>query len=426
MSKPLSVGDLKGVTVGVCVSGGLDSKTVCSALKEGGVNVVSFSADLGQPDEDDIRNVRSRMATCGVDCTIVDAKDRVAELAFEVIMSLARYDGGYWNTTPIGRIATVQCLIPAMKRAGCSVLSHGATGRGNDQFRFERYTNVVDPSFRVYAPWRDPVLLERFPGRKEMADYLATKGIQAFVGPRKKYSTDANLTGLSHEAEDLEQLTTSMYVVQPEMSRWPQDAAPEPVDVTLRVEEGCVVGINGERVSKVDALRAANRIGSAAGLGITHALENRMLGTKSRGVYEAPGMELLGRAVEYIWQGTLERRALQLHRQMSGFISDQFYDGRYFDPATQAALAAVKHLAKHCTGTVTMRLYRGTVGFVSQVEMPFGLYFEDDASMEATEGRDALNPISSQGHAEVQAIAARRLAQVGQIKLAEDAGKVIE
>ena len=415
MSKPITIENLKGQTVGVCVSGGLDSKTVCTVLKEAGVNVISFSADLGQPDETDIRNVRTRMSTCGVECVIVDAKDRLAEIAFEVIMAQARYDGGYWNTTPIGRVATVQCLLPEMRKRGCCLLAHGATGRGNDQFRFERYTNVLDPSFRVYAPWRDPLLLARFPGRKEMADYLQSRGIEAFVGPKKKYSTDANLAGLSHEAEDLESLSTSMFVVHPEMTAWPHSAEEKPFDVMVDVKEGRVVAIDNKDVTPVDALRLANALGKRGGLGLTHALENRMLGTKSRGVYEAPGMELLGRSVEYIWQGTLERRAFGLFKTMQTHVSDNLYDGRWFDPGCQAALAGIHRLAENCTGRVIVRLYRGNVHFVKQGDMPHGLYFEDDASMEGTGERDALNPLSSQGFAETQAITARRLAQSGQI-----------
>jgi argininosuccinate synthase len=156
----LTVADLRGKLVGVCVSGGLDSKTVSKRLVEDGCKVLAFSADLGQPDEDDIQNVRRRMATCGVETIIVDLKAEMAEGCFEVLQAQARYDGGYWNTTGIGRIVTCHGLIKAMTEHKVEVLSHGATGRGNDQMRFERYTNVLAPKMRVYAPWRDPALLK--------------------------------------------------------------------------------------------------------------------------------------------------------------------------------------------------------------------------------------------------------------------------
>ena len=158
----------KDCLVGCCVSGGLDSKTVSKRLTEAGIKVLAFSADLGQPDEDDIQNVKARMATCNVDTIIVDCKDDMAIGCYDIIQAQARYDGGYWNTTGIGRFVTCRGLVSAMAAKGVTYLAHGATGRGNDQMRFERYTNVLAPSMKVYAPWRDPLLLEEFPGRKEM------------------------------------------------------------------------------------------------------------------------------------------------------------------------------------------------------------------------------------------------------------------
>jgi argininosuccinate synthase len=279
-----------GKTVGVCVSGGLDSKTVCKKLVEEGVSVLAFSGDLGQPDEDDIQNVKNRMATCGVDTVIVDLKEQMADGCFDIIQAHARYDGGYWNTTGIGRYVTCHGLLKAMQANGVSVLSHGATGRGNDQMRFERYTNVLAPDMTVFAPWRDAGLLAQFPGRSEMVAYLNSFGIEAFVGPKKKYSTDANLAGLSHEAEDLESVETPMLIVEPEMGCWPKDAPDAVETVELRFEAGRCVAINGKTVTPLEAIREANAIGGRNGLGISHALENRIIGTKSRGVYEAPGM----------------------------------------------------------------------------------------------------------------------------------------
>ena len=282
----------KGKCVGVCVSGGLDSKTVCKRLVEEGINVLAFSADLGQPDESDINNVKRRMAACGVETVIVDLKDDMAEGCFDIIQAQARYDGGYWNTTGIGRYVTCRGLIGAMQEANVDVLAHGATGRGNDQMRFERYTNVLAPKMAVFAPWRDAELLEQFPGRTEMAAYLNKFGIEAFVGPKKKYSTDANLAGLSHEAEDLESVETSMLIVDPEMGSWPAAAPDKLEEVKLTFEKARCIAINGNKMTPQQAIRKANAIGGRHGIGISHALENRIIGTKSRGVYEAPGMEV--------------------------------------------------------------------------------------------------------------------------------------
>ena len=248
----MCIRDRSGLKVGVCVSGGLDSKTVSKRLIEAGCTVEAFSADLGQPDEDDIQNVQRRMATCGVETTIVDLKADMADGCFDVIQYQARYDGGYWNTTGIGRFVTCRGLVEAMQKNGVGVLSHGATGRGNDQMRFERYTNVLAPKMQVYAPWRDPGLLTEFPGRTEMAAYLGKFGIEAFVGPKKKYSTDANLAGLSHEAEDLESVETSMLIVEPEMGKWPAEAPDAIEEVELHAGPLVVDTQRGERAAPLD------------------------------------------------------------------------------------------------------------------------------------------------------------------------------
>jgi argininosuccinate synthase len=404
----------KGKRIGVCVSGGLDSKTVCKRLVEEGIDVLAFSADLGQPDESDIQNVKKRMATCGVDTIIVPLKEEMAEGCFDTIQAQAKYDGGYWNTTGIGRYVTCRGIVTAMQKHKVDVLAHGATGRGNDQMRFERYTNVIAPSMSVYAPWRDAKLLEEFPGRTEMAAYLNKFGIEAFVGPKKKYSTDANLAGLSHEAEDLESIETAMFAVDPEMGVWPSAAPDKMEEVTLVFEKARCVSINGKKVTPLEAITQANEIGGRNGIGLKHALENRIIGTKSRGVYEAPGMELLGQGLAFLYQAVLDRRATKLFQNMSDLISDQLYDGRFFDPTSRAAFAAIQELTKHATGTVTVGAYKGNVHFIKLVGVAASLYNEADSSMEASDG---LNPVSSQGYAEVQSVEARSLALASQVDL---------
>lgn len=408
----ITIHDLKNERLGVCVSGGLDSKTIAMKFKELGVDLMCFTADLGQPDEEDIQCVVEKMEPCGVETEIVDLKDDMAEGCFDVIKYQAMYDGGYWNTTGIARAITTRGLIKAMKTNRCTVLTHGATGRGNDQVRFERYTNVIAPEMIVYAPWRDASLLEEFPGRTEMVDYLATKGIEAFVGGKKRYSTDGNLAGLSHEAEDLEELETPMTIVEPTMGVWPQDAPDQTEEVTIRFEKGRCVEINGQTVTPLQAMQMSNEIGGRNGVGMKHALESRVLGTKSRGVYEAPGMELLGKALDYLYMPVLERRAVGIFKSMSTFIADQIYDGRYYDPSTLAAKAAIDVLAAHASGVVTVGLYKGSIFFLSLTDCPASLYCEADASMEASDG---LNPVSSQGFLEIQSVEAITLAHAGQI-----------
>jgi argininosuccinate synthase len=409
----MRIQDLKNEKIGICVSGGLDSKTVTSRLLEEGLNVLCFSADLGQPDEKDINDIITKMDPCGAETTIVDLKDEMAEACFLVLKAQAIYDGGYWNTTGIARAVTVKGLIGAMKGRGCTVLSHGATGRGNDQVRFERYTNVLAPEMGVYAPWRDQGLLEQFPGRKEMAAYLQTRGIEADTGPKKRYSTDANLAGLSHEAEDLEELDTPCLIVDPIMGVWPQDAPDEIESITLRIASGQCVAINGESVTPLQAMERANDIAGRNGIWMKNALENRIIGTKSRGVYEAPGMELLGFALKAVYQATMDRRASGLFEHLSRLVSQQVYDGRLYDPATQAALAGIESLTQYAHGTVKVGMYKGNLYFEALTDCPHSLYNPADSSMEASDG---LNPHSSQGYLEVEAVEALVMASAGQIK----------
>lgn len=405
-----------GDVVGICVSGGLDSKTVALRLVQAGVKVKCFTADIGQPDEDDVNDVVKKMAPCGVETIVVDLKDEIGEGAFETIACQAQYDGGYWQSTGIGRFVTTRGLLAAMKRHGCTVLSHGATGRGNDQVRFERYVNVLDPNFKVYAPWRDPALLEEFPGRTQMLTYLEKHGIGHTIVSQaaKRYSTDANICGLSNEAEDLESIETAMTIVNPVMGVWPKDAPDKEEEVTFRFEKGRCVAINGKSYKDdvFDCVKEANHIAGRNGVGISHALENRIIGTKSRGVYEAPGMELLGKAVRFVYQAVLDRRAAKLFEQLSSHVSEQLYDGRYFDPSTRVAIGGIWELVKPANGTVKLGLYKGNVYFLALTDVPQSLYFEEDASMEASEG---LNPVSSQGFLEVSSVEARALAKAGLI-----------
>jgi argininosuccinate synthase len=409
----MKLSDLKKEKVGACVSGGLDSRTICKKMVESGLPVHAFAADLGQPDEADIQDISRRMAPCGVETAIVDLKKPMAEACFEVLEAQAMYDGGYWNSTGIARAVTVRGLIPEMQKRGCTVLCHGATGRGNDQMRFERYTNVLAPAMKVYAPWRDPDLLKQFAGRTQMAEYLASHGIPAPVGGKKKYSTDANLAGLSHEAEDLESLETAMTIVKPTMGVWPMEAPDKVETVIIQFEKGRAVKINGQDVDPIAAMQTANRLGGRNGIGMKHALENRIIGTKSRGVYEAPGMELLGASLRYLYQATMDRRSTLLFMQMSKLVADAIYDGRYFDPVTQAARAAIGVFSRHATGQVSVGLYKGNILFQSLTGCKASLYNEADSSMEASAG---LNPVSSQGFAEIQSVEALALARAGQVR----------
>jgi len=246
-----------------------------------------------------------------------------------------------------------------------------------------------------------------------MAAFLRKQGVEADVGPKKRYSTDANLGGLSHEAEDLESLETPCTIVEPVMVVWPQDAPDKVESVRVRIEKGRAVAINGREGSPVEILKQANQIAGRNGIWMRNALENRVIGTKSRGVYEAPGMELLGFCIAQAYQATMSKRCSDLFTVLRKMIAEHVYEGRYFDPSCRAAQVAVAELAEPATANVQVGLYKGNLFFQALTDCPASLYNLADSSMEASEG---LNPASSQGYVEVQSVEARALARAGQIK----------
>lgn len=370
------------------VSGGLDSCTVTHWLKSKGFSVHCYTVDLGQPDEESLDAVRYRMLGSGAErAHIVPGQDALAEAGLKVIQSQARYEGGYWNTTGIARPITVAAMLPEIDAQGIDVLFHGATGRGNDQVRFQLAANTLQPALHVYAPWRDPEFVQQFPGRQQMLDYCEANGLPIRPSRESRYSTDANFLGLTHEAGDLEDVTISPVFVEPGMGAWPWDAPDTYELVTIRWEQGVPVSLNGKPLSLVEMFRQANELAGAHGVGIgTHVVENRFVGVKSRGIYESPAMELLGRSYEYLMQFVLDRRARELFDYLSGVISLQIYQGYWLDLATTSALAALEPMTRLATGTISVRLFKGNVFFDTAEDtpeaMPHSLY-TDDSSMEA-------------------------------------------
>ena len=383
--------DLKDQNVtllGGAVSGGLDSCTATHWLSSKGFSVYCFTADLGQPDEESLDAVSDRMLACGADgAAIVAGKAALAEAGLKVVQAQARYEGGYWNTTGIARPITVQAILPELESRDIGVLFHGATGRGNDQVRFQLASNMLSPSIEIYAPWRDPDFVEKFPGRREMIDYCETNYLPIKPTGEARYSTDANLLGLTHEAGDLEDVAVPPTFVEPVMGVWPWDAPDERETVSVRWERGVPVALGGTASDLVSLFAEANRVAGRHGIGIgTHVVENRFVGVKSRGIYEAPGMELLGRTYEYLLQFVLDRRARVFYDHLSSVIGQQIYDGYWLDLATRSALAALEPMTSLATGTITVRLYKGEVFFETADDtpeaMPHSLY-TDDSSMEA-------------------------------------------
>ncbi len=409
-----TVADLKGQTVAFAASGGLDSCTVTKWLTENGVTVVCFTADIAQPDESNFDEIETRMRACGAaDYVAIPLHDMIAESGIEVIQFQARYEGAYWNTTGIGRHVIVAGMIPEMRKRGATVLSHGATGRGNDQVRFQLCTNMLAPEFTVYAPWRDRAFLGKFPGRSEMIDYCNGHKLPIKASKNAPYSTDANLLGLTHEAGKLEHLTTEPWFVTPGMGVLPKNAPDAPESVSVRFEKGRPVAINGKKTTAFEAIQTANALGGKHAVGIaTHLVENRFVGIKSRGVYEAPGMELLGSAYAFLLQLVLDRRGRELFDQLSLFVAKQIYQGYGFDLATHMARSALAPISQLATGTIKLKLYKGRCEFESAEQVPHQMYSEANASMEAI---GTFDHADSEGFLSVLQVSARALAANGHI-----------
>lgn len=411
----MNIKQLKGSTVAFLASGGLDSVTITRWLADNGVRVVSFTADLGQPDEPDLGAVARRMEAAGAEeAVIVPLREEMAEAGIEAIQAQARYEGGYWNTTPLGRYVTVRGVLPHLSRRGIGVLSHGATGRGNDQVRFQLITNMLSPGVSIYAPWRDPAFVEAFGGREEMLAYCSERGLPVDPSPRSLYSNDANLLGLTHEAGELESLSTPETFITPGMGVHRRAAPEVPEVVEIRFEAGRPVSIGGMSFgSSAELMAQANAVAGRNAVGIAlHLVENRFVGVKSRGIYEAPGMEMLGQAYSYLLQLLLDRRARRMFDFAASFLGEQLYEAHGEDLASGLARGVTSQVAELATGTITVELYKGHVGFVSAKDVDHSLYVEENSSMAKVGDFDHVD---SEGLVRVLGIGARVQALRGQV-----------
>lgn len=412
----ITVKDLKGKTVGAAVSGGLDSSTLTRWLTDNGVKVTCFVVDLAQPDEQNFNNIKKRLSIAGAkEVVIVDGKNDLARLGLLAIQAQARYEGGYWNTTALARHITTELILREMKKRKINIFTHGATGRGNDQVRFQLVTNMLEPNITVYAPWRDDAFLKAFGGRKEMIDFCKKRNIPIKATMDKPYSTDSNMLGLTHEAGKLESLATPADFVNPEMGVLPKNAPDKEEQFCVTFEQGFPVQIDGKKTTLLEAFLLANKIGGRNGVGIgIHVVENRFVGIKSRGVYEMPGIELLGKCYEFLLQLILERRSRRLFQFLSEFIAEQVYQGYFYDPASSAAMSAIKHLASFVNGKVYVSLYKGNVFYQKIEKAKNSLYSEATGSMEKV---GSFNHADSEGFLRVLGVTAKALNAAKQIDL---------
>src|SRR5215472_9347289 len=299
-----------GQKVGIAFSGGLDTSAALHWMKLHGAHPYAYTANLGQPDEADYDEIPRKALEYGaekarlIDCRAQLVREGIAALqsgAFHITTAGVTY----FNTTPIGRAVTGTMLVTAMQEDDVNIWGDGSTFKGNDIERFYRYGLLVNPGLKIYKPWLDSAFIDELGGRAEMSAFMQKAGFGYKMSAEKAYSTDSNILGATHEAQDLEHLSTSMNIVEPIMGVvfWRPESDPavpiKPEAVTVRFEEGWPVALNGKDLhNPVDLMLEANRIGGRHGLGMSDQIENRIIEAKSRGIYESPGLALLYIAYE--------------------------------------------------------------------------------------------------------------------------------
>lgn len=350
--------DLKGEKVAICASGGLVSSFIAQRLKEEGVSSEQFVVDIGQPSDEEFgTSVQKNRLLQGA--TLVDLREEIATAFLQSVRAQAQYDGGYWNTTGVARAVTVRGLVDALRESGCTVFAHGAVHGGNDEFRFNYYLKMFAPEIRSFSPWEDPSTAARFESRIAMGQFIVDADAD-LMQSKAEHSVDANVGGVSHENREVEFICNETASISPMMGV-PIWAAPDYAErCSIRFEQGIPVEVDGRTVTPFEALSFANAIAGRNGIILKSVLENRMNGTKGRGLYESPGLDLLGVASRQLLQATVDKDSWEMLRFLSPFIARQTYAGRFFDPATQTALDTVRRLAGEADGVVDVQVYKGT------------------------------------------------------------------
>jgi len=383
-----------GQRVGIAFSGGLDTSAALHWMRQKGAIPYAYTANLGQPDETDYDAIPRAALEYGAEkARLIDCRGPLVREGLAALQAGAFHIStagvAYFNTTPIGRAVTGTMLVAAMKEDDVNIWGDGSTFKGNDIERFYRYGLLVNPSLQVYKPWLDAAFIDELGGRAEMSAFMQRSGFAYKMSAEKAYSTDSNILGATHEAKDLEHLSTSMKIVAPIMGAafWRDDVEIRREEVTVRFEEGFPVALNGRQFeSAVELLLEANRIGGRHGLGMSDQIENRIIEAKSRGIYEAPGLALLYIAYERLITGIHNEDTIEQYRENGRKLGRLLYQGRWFDSqAIMLREAAQRWVAKAVTGEVTLELRRGNDYSILNTESPNLTFHPERLSMEKTE-----------------------------------------
>jgi argininosuccinate synthase len=371
----------------VAYSGGLDTSVILTWLKETyGAEIIAFCADIGQAEE--LRGLKTKARQTGAAKIYIDdlQEEFARDFIFPMIQANAIYEGQYFLGTSIARPLIAKRMVEIARAEGADAIAHGATGKGNDQVRFELTAAALAPELAVIAPWRDEKFRAEFPGRAEMIAYCARKKIPVQASAKKPYSMDRNLLHISFEAGILEDpwfdafapKNKAMFV----LSASPEDAPDRAEYVTLNFKKGNCVAVNGKELTPLGVMKLLNRIGGKHGVGRVDMVENRFVGMKSRGVYETPGGAILHFAHRQIESLTMDREVMHVRDGLIPKYAELVYNGFWFAPEREMLQALVTDSQRNVTGTVRVKLYKGGI-YAGGRKSPVSLYNPHIATMEA-------------------------------------------
>ena len=355
-------------------SGGLDTSIIIPWLKENYDNceVIAVCGDVGQGDELDVVHDKA-LASGASKVYIADLKEEfVRDYVYPVIRSGAIYEGGYLLGTSCARPLIAKALVEVAKKEGADYIAHGATGKGNDQVRFELTIKALSPETKIIAPWR----IWDIKSREDAVDFANAHNIPVPVTKKRPYSMDRNVLHLSHEGADLEDPANEplddLYLI----CNRPEDAPDEPEYITLTFEKGNAVKLNGEALTPLAMLEKLNALGAKHGIGILDIVENRLVGMKSRGVYETPGGTILHVAHQGLESLTLDRSTMEFKAHAAVKYAQLVYDGLWYTPLKEALDAFIDKTQETCSGEVRLKLYKGSVTTAGMTS-PYSLYNEE-------------------------------------------------
>ncbi len=354
-------------------SGGLDTSIIIPWLKENyDVEVICMAADLGQGEELEPLNEKA-IKTGASKIYIEDLKaEFVKDYVFPVLRSGCLYEGKYLLGTSCARPLIAKKLVEIAKKEGADYIAHGATGKGNDQVRFELGIKALAPNVKVIAPWR----IWDIKSREQEIDYAEARGIEVPVAKKRPYSMDRNVLHLSHEGADLEDPANEPMSDLLLICTRPEDAPNTPEYVEITFEKGNPVAINGEKMEPLELLEKANELAAKHGIGIVDMVENRLVGMKSRGVYETPGGTLLHEAHKCLEELTLDRDTAAYKEMIGVKYAQLVYDGLWFTPLKDALDAFIDKTQETCSGVVKMKMYKGNCT-IAGMSSPYSLYNEE-------------------------------------------------